>query len=270
MENALAEIQYNKESLIVQANELIRSQQDDLSLLEAKLIKLAISQISIDDNNLRTYSCNVTDLACFLDIPQDNIYRDIDDLTTSIMGKLIRIIDKTKPRKRNGQPNYHKIPWVDYCSYIDGIITIRISDKLKPYLLGLNALFTEYGYECILNLPTSYAIKLFELLKSYEYTINTYSPRFTPTNLYPHIPKENNELIFSIDYLKNYFNCGDKYPNNGHFIKWVIDSAVIRINKNQSDMKVSYRLAKEGRKIGYVLFKINAWGDSDFMDFIRK
>ena len=34
-------------------------------------------------------------------------------------------------------------------------------------------------------------------------------------------------------------------------------------------MYVSYRTAKEGRKIGYVLFKINAWKDEDFREFVR-
>ncbi len=264
------DIHYDKDALVVQANELIRSKQDELSLLEAKLVRLAISQIVMDDTDLRTYTCRITELAAFLGIPQDNIYRDIDDLTTSLMGKLIYIIDKTKPKKRNGQPNYHKFPWVDYCSYIDGVLTIRISDKLKPYLIGLDRLFTMYGYECILTLPTAPSIRLFDLLSSYESLANPYNPRNnTYTNLFPQIPRDRNELIFSVDYLREYFNCGDKYPNTSDFMKWVIDISVKGINRKSPSMKVSYRTAKEGRKIGYVLFKINAWTDKDFIDFIK-
>jgi plasmid replication initiation protein len=270
MQTALTEMQYNKEALIIQANELIRSQQDSLSLLEAKLIKLAISQICMYDTDLRTYSCHVTELAAFLEIPQDNVYRDIDILSSSILKKIIYIKDKDKPRKRNGEYNYKKFPWVDYFEYNNGIITIRLSDKLKPYLLGLNALFTEYGLKDVLFLPTANSMKLFDLLKSYEYTINTHSPRFNSASLYPQVPKANNELIFSIPYLKNYFNCEDKYPATKDFIKWVIAASVANINHNQENMRVSYRVAKEGRKIGYVLFKINAWGDSDFREFIIK
>lgn len=268
MENELSNIRYDKESLIVQANELIRSMQDDMSLLEAKLIKLVIAQIAMSDSQLMTYTCHVTALADFLEIPQDNIYRDMDTLSSSILTRRIYIKDKNKPTKKSGQPNYLKFQWVSSFKYRNGIITIRLNDELKPWLLGLHAYFTEFGYECILHLPTPNSMRLFELLKSYEYTANTYSPRYSPTKIFPHIPKEDNEIIFSIDYLKNYFNCADKYPANKDFIKWVINASVKSINCNQENMKVSYRIAKEGRKFAYVLFKINAWCDKDFMEFV--
>lgn len=271
MENGLSNIQYNRESLIVQANKILRAKQDDLTLLEAKLIKLVVSQIAMNDSDLLTYSCNVTDLASFLEIPQDNIYRDMDSLSSTILTKRIYLIDENRKYKKNGEPNYLKFQWVSSFRYNSGLITIRLNDELKPWLLGLHAAFTEYGIDCILKLPTSNSIRLLELLKSYEYTVNVYSPRYKPTTLFPHIPKDNNELIFSIDYLKNYFNCADKYHNKtSDFIKWVIDSSVKAININQENMRVSYRTVKEGRKIGYVLFKINAFADKDFIEFISK
>ena len=102
-ENALA-IKYNREYLVVQANELVRSKQDDLSLLEAKLVRLAISQVLENDTDFRTYSCNVVDLAKFLGISKDNIYRDIQDLSVNIMKKSIFIKEKEPSKK--GKQNY--------------------------------------------------------------------------------------------------------------------------------------------------------------------
>ena len=96
-ENALA-IKYNREYLVVQANELVRSKQDDLTLLEAKLIRLAISQVLENDTDFRTYSCNVVDLANFLGIDNHNIYRDIQDIARSLIKKSIFIKDKNNPR----------------------------------------------------------------------------------------------------------------------------------------------------------------------------
>lgn len=271
MENAL-EMRYEKEALVVQANELIRGLQDDYSLLEAKLIRLAISQISMEDTDLKTYTCRITDLASFLEIPQDNIYRDIEQTVDSLMKKVITIKDKSRKPKKNGEYPWKKFHWVDTCYYNSGIITLKMSSELKPYLLGLNYLFTEYGYEHILKLPTSYSIRLYELLVSYRNIINPYSASFKPTNLFPHIQKQDNELIFSIEYLKNYFNCANKYAQDRDFVKWVIKSSVNAINNKTPDsaIKVSYRTAKEGRSIGYVLFKINAWEDEDFRAFIMK
>lgn len=271
MVNAL-EMRYDKEALVVQANELIRSLQDDYSLLEAKLIRLAISQIAMEDTDLKTYTCRITDLAEFLDISQDNIYRDIESTIDSLMSKVITIKDKTKKPKRNGEYNYKKFHWVDTCFYNNGVITLKMSNELKPYLIGLNHLFTEYGYECILKLPTPYSIRLYELLVSYKNMINPYSTSYKPLNLFPQIQKDANELIFSVDYLKNYFNCADKYSQDRDFIKRVIAAAVKAINDKTPDsaIRVSYRTAKEGRKIGYVLFKINAWQDEDFRAFLTK
>lgn len=262
------EITYNESALVVQANELIRAKQDNFSLLEAKLIRLTISQIAAQDTDLLTYTCRVTELAAFLNIPSENIYRDIDSVTTGLMSKVIKVVDKTRKHKRNGEYNWKKFHWVDYCRYTEGVITIRLSEELKPYLLGLNKLFTEYGLDSILGLPTSNSIRLFELLTSHEYMVNTYAPNFSPSNPFPHIQKADNELIFSVDYLRQYFNCGDKYPLTADFLKRVIEPSVTGINK-ETVTRVSFRTAREGRKIAYVLFKVNAWGDKEFMDFLK-
>ena len=267
MEKAI-DIQYNKEAYVVQANELIRSKQDELTLLEAKLIRLAIAQILMEDTDLKTYVCKVADLANYLDMPQSNIYRALDNIASTLMRKVIKMVDKEHRPKAKGEYNYKIFHWVDYCEFKNGIITIKLSDSLKPYLIGLNELFTEYGYNSILALPTSNSIRLLELLKSYENMANIYAPNYTPSNPYPEVEKAENELIFSIEYLKEYFNCADKYPQKADFINRVIDASVKAINKKSSTHLVSYRTVKKGRSIGYVLFKSNAWKDTDFREFV--
>ena len=224
-ENASA-IKYNKDFYVIQANELVRSKQDDLTLLEAKLIRLAITQVLRDDTDLKTYSCNVVDLANFLGIDNHNIYRDIQELSKSLMKKSIFIKDKTQP-KRKGKENYRIFHWIDYVDYTDGVITFKLSDSLKPYLIGLEQLFTLYGYDAVIGLPTNYSIRLYELIASYQ----NMTVRLMPDTNYTDIPIEKNEFIFTIDWLRDYFNCNDKYPNTGDFVKRVIDGAVKAIVK---------------------------------------
>lgn len=267
MENTI-DIKYNKEALVVQANELIRSKQDELTLLEAKLIRLAISQILLEDIELKTYICKVTELAQYLEMPQSNVYRELDRITSNLMRKVISIVDKTAKPKAKGEFNYKKFHWVDYCEYNNGVITIKLSENLKPYLIGLNELFTEYGYNSILSLPTTNSIRLLELLTSYESVINTNSAAFTPYNPYPHIEKEDNELIFAIDFLKEYFNCKNKYSQTSDFVNRVINASVKAINTESKTHKVAYRVAKEGKRLAYVLFKVNAWEDQAFLNFV--
>lgn len=248
-EQAVA-IRYSKEYSIVQANELVRSKQDELSLLEAKLIRLAIAQVLQEDTDFKTYTCNVVDLARFLGISKDNIYRDIQDLSLNLMKKSIFIRDNN-PRKGN-KKNYKIFHWIDYIEYKDGTITFKLSESLKPYLLGLEELFTRYSYEALIDLPTNYSIRLYELLASWQNT----TFRNVPKTNYTDIPIEYNEFIFTIDYLREYFNCSDKYPNTGDFIINVIDKAVKAIEKN-TFMKVSYRKVKQGRSISHIVFKLN-------------
>ena len=262
-ENAIA-IKYNKDFYVIQANELVRSKQDDLTLLEAKLIRLAITQVLRDDTDLKTYSCNVVDLANFLGIAKDNIYRDIQDLSKSLMKKSIFIKDKTQP-KRKGKENYKIFHWIDYVDYTDGVITFKLSDSLKPYLIGLEQLFTLYGYDAVIGLPTNYSIRLYELIASYQ----NMTVRLMPDTNYTDIPIEKNEFIFTVDWLRDYFNCNDKYPNTGDFVKRVIDGAVKAIVKNTL-MRLSYRTVKKGRSITHIVFKLNEWTNQDFTDYVKQ
>ena len=90
-----------------------------------------------------------------------------------------------------------------------------------------------------------------------------------PDTNYTDIPIEKNEFIFTIDWLRDYFNCNDKYPNTSDFIKRVVDSAVKAIVKNTL-MRVSYRTVKKGRSITHIIFKLNDWSDQDFTNYMRK
>lgn len=67
----------------MQANELLRSKQSDLTLMESKLIRLAVSQIMKGDKDLRTYKVNVSQLAEFLEVPKTNVYRSMQDINTA-------------------------------------------------------------------------------------------------------------------------------------------------------------------------------------------
>lgn len=248
------ELRLNKEYLVIQANNLVRSKQDDLSLLEAKIIRLAIAQIIKNDDKINAYSCGIVELANFLGLARQNIYRDIQDISKSLIKKSI-FIKEDKPN-RKGEYNYKIFHWVDYIEYKDGIITFKISDSLTPYLIGLEELFTAYSYDAVIDLPTNYAIRLYELLVSW---VN--SPiRSKIKDNYTKEQIADNEYIFTIDYLREYFNAKDKYPNTGDFIKYIIDNSIKAINE-KTFMTVSYRQIKQGRKIAYVVFKLNDYKD---------
>ena len=246
-------IKYNKNYYVIQANELVRSKQDELSLLEAKLVRLAIAQVLKDDEDLKTYTCNISLLADFLGISSQNIYRDVQDLSVKLMKKSIFI--RSKESNKQGKQNYKILHWVDYIEYKNGVITFKLSEHLKPYLVGLNELFTRYGYEEILKLPTNYSIRLYELL--YSYANMSFIEGFK-SYTYEDIKLEKNEVCFTIDYLREYFNCQDKYPNTGDFIKRVVGAGIQDINEN-TVYPCEYRTVRKHNKITHIIFTIGDW-----------
>ena len=234
-ENGIA-IRYSKDFNIVQANELLRSKQSDLTLMESKLIRLAVSQIMKGDKDLRTYKVNVSQLAEFLEVPKTNVYRSMQDINISLMQRVIFIRDK---------------------EYKDGTLTYRLSDELKPYLIGLSEMFTLYSYDSIIKLPTNYSIRLFELLTSWVNIII----KGENTPAFPDISTDPDEIVLAIDYLRDFFDCNDKYKSAGDFVRNVIEVNLGFINQ-YTNLKVSFRKHKKGRSISHVIFKYeNTWNN---------
>lgn len=247
--NAIA-IRYNDDFAVVQANELIRSKQDSLTLLEAKLIRIAIAQVVKEDTDLKTYTCKVTELADYLGISRSNVYRDIQKLSKSLMKKSIFIKDTSQPNKR-GKENYKIIHWIDYIEYSDGTLTFKLSENLKPYLIGLDKFFSSYGMYTLRETPSYTALRVYELLISYSNMC--IQPGANPN--YTNIPIADDEIIFTLDWLREVLNFEEIYPKNREFLLRVIEPSV-KIIRQQTFMSPTYRLVKEGRSIKYIVFKL--------------
>ena len=134
-------IDYNKNHYTVMANNIIRGKQS-MTLQEARLIRLLITQIAKDDKDFKTYKVNIQELARFLEIPDNNLYRDIRNICQSLMSRTIKI--------QNG--NQWKIfQWLQLAEYDGhGTVTLMLSNQIAPYLLQLNAWFTQYQLKNIL------------------------------------------------------------------------------------------------------------------------
>lgn len=233
--NSISEVSYNSEHQVVFANDLIRSKQEDLSLLEAKLVRLMVMQVVREDKDLKTYSCKITSLAKFLGLPKNNIYSAIKKVSKGLMKKTIEIIPEEEKYKPD--PSYKSFHWVDEADYDrnTGTITLKLSERLKPYLIGLYEKFTQYQYTEILTLSSTYAIRFYELISSFNQLI--FEKKM-----------QDKSFTLTVEYLRRYFNCENKYPNNGNFLIKVIDSAVDEMNK-KTNFLVSYERVKDGRKI---------------------
>ena len=221
-------IDYNKNHYTVMANNIIRGKQS-MTLQEARLIRLLITQIAKDDKDFKTYKVNIQELARFLEIPDNNLYRDIRNICQSLMSRTIKI--------QNG--NQWKIfQWLQLAEYDGhGTVTLMLSNQIAPYLLQLNAWFTQYQLKNILAMKSFYAIRLYELLK-----LTVGEDR-----------KKKMEYTFSVQALREYLECEHKFKQIGQFKDKILDIAVRDISE-YSEYNCTYECKKTSRSITDIIF----------------
>lgn len=226
---------YNREHYTVAANDIIKGKQE-MTLQTARLIRLLITQVVKEDKDLKTYSCRITELAEFLSVSRNNLYRDVQSICDCAM-KSVVYIGTGNPK----QP-WEILHWLSTAKYDgNGTLTLRLSDEIKPYVLELEKWFTQYQLKNILEFSSYYAIRLYELIKCRDGELN--NTQF--------------EIEFTIEELRVYLNCEKKYSVFREFRRNVIDVAVREIN-DKSDIWVNPTYKKTGRKLTSVIFETHA------------
>jgi len=151
----------NTKSVKVAKSNLLVEAHYDLSPMENKLMLLAMANIRRDQTALTEQVFEVRELCDCLGIRQENAKRDLKRLSRKLMGKQLEIRDVETDDWKLHQ-------WVSTTSVQKGKFVLKFDDSLKPYLLGLVNRFTQYQLECVLKMTSSYAIRLYELLKQVE------------------------------------------------------------------------------------------------------
>lgn len=223
---------YNKEHYTVMANDIVRGKQE-MSLQEARIIRLLITQVVKEDKDLKTYSCSIKDLATFLEIDDSNLYRDIKTICENLLQRIVRV-ESGDPKKP-----WKAFQWVQKAEYDGaGTITLMLSEQISPYVLELDRYFTQYQLENVLYMNSFYAIRLYELLRADCYTLSSCS----------------NE--YSVNFLRTFFSCEDKYKLYGDFKRRVLEVAVKEINSKADIEIINMNEYKTGRRITSVEFQV--------------
>ncbi|MDL2234271.1 replication initiation protein [Ruminococcaceae bacterium OttesenSCG-928-L11] len=225
-------VNYASNHYTVMANDVIRGKQE-MTLQEARIIRLLITQVVKEDKDLKTYVMNINDLAKFLNIPKSNLYRDIYNICDSLLQRVVRI------GSGDARDSWTKFQWIQLARYDGhGNITLMLSEQIKPYVIELEKYFTQYKLENILEMNSFYAIRLYELLKCDDFT-------------------NGDTMEYSIDFLRQFFDCEDKYKPFNDFKKRVIDISIKEINA-KSDIEIrNLEYVKEGRRVTALRFELH-------------
>lgn len=214
---------------VVKSNELIQRTRYDLTVIEQKIVLRLIQMIKPDDKEFQTYYFSIKDFCdlCGFDNRSGGIY-------TLIKTSLKNLRDKSFWMRQGNKEVL--CAWVSKASIEDnsGIVEIRLDEDLKPYLLELQKNFTVYSLYYILAMKSKYAIRLYELLKSYEYK---------------------GKFEIDIDELKINLSA-TTYDRWVDLKRFVIEKSIFEINK-YSDLNVRYLFKKKGRMVKYLIFIIS-------------
>jgi len=212
--------------IVVKHNDLIEAIYKMTSAQNKLLVKLA-TEMRIEDEDFKVHTFRAQDLLRELGLGEGNH----DDLKKAVQGLVYApmIIPKEK-----SEMYATPVSVAEY--YENGIVELSIDPKLKPYYLQLKNKFTAYEAKYYYVLSSTYAQRLYELLKQYESA---------------------GERTMEIAYLRELFVLGNKYERYFDFKKNIVEFAVKQINKN-TDLKISYTEYKHGKRVHALIFKIKS------------
>ena len=220
----------NEENYVVMSNDLIKGK-SNLSLNELKLLRMTIMQVMKEDTDFLTYQVSIVELAKSLGIARQNLYVEVMEMCKHLMQEIVFIGDGNPKHK------WEMFQWCSKCRYNDGIITIKLHEDLKPYLLELKKHYTQYVLQDILLLKTVYSVRMYELIVE-EMKSRVYADKIATVEL-------------SIDTIRKATNTEDKYEQTAMLKVRVIDSSIAEINEKLG-YHITYVPIKRSRKIvGY-------------------
>ncbi len=218
-------VEKNKEKLVVvKHNDLIKSAYK-LSLIESRIVLSCIAQVNSKGtiSHLDKFSVSVEDIADLLEAGDDsNMYVNLKSALVRLSERWVTFIE---PSSRSGERNTRWVHSVDYVPQ-SGCIDLFFAPFIIPFLSEIKDNFTQYKLEHVLNLKSSYGVRLYEILKS----------------------SMSNEITLTVEWLKETLELPSAYQRIDHLKDRVLNPAVNEINK-KTDMTVSYEQIKSGRNI---------------------
>ena len=227
----------DEEEVVVKANQLVMGQ-IDWSLWEYRVFVAHVAQIKKEDTGFEKQRVHVRELRDMTKTTSQNLYERGKDLADRLTDKKIRIEDvREKGKRRYGAINVYAS-----CVYeeAEGAIVGRFTEEMRPFLLQLRKQFTMYYKRHALALSSLYAIRLYEIIKRYEYR---------------------GQFQLTVDEIRTIFNLKDKYRRFCDLKRRVIDQAKSEID-DQADVTFEYEVIREGRSPVAVDFSIRPNGNT--------
>lgn len=234
-----------KNELVVKKSEQLIYGKYKLSATAQKLVTTVIGLVQKEDEYNKEYCILAKD---FVEMSGTKT-NDRDALKNACEEIL------SKPLKISTGRGWLMANWCNDIEYVHekGIITYKVSEKLKPYIIDLKNNYLKYDLKNILPLKSEYSIRVYEWLK----------------DIYNSKQRYNKKMIeeFEIEFLRERLIIPDSYNTNNVFTR-VIDKAKQDLEK-YTDIRFNYGIAeKDGKFIKKIRFEI--YPNYDVIDEMEK
>ncbi|HDR4465221.1 replication initiation protein [Bacillus cereus group sp. MYBK249-1] len=220
------DLQIKENNIVSKSNTLIEAN-SRLNLVEQKILLCLASNIQPNDWDFKTYTFSIKHFHDLLDLNGSTKYSELSKITKELLSKVIEI--------RTGE-DLMQVSWLSSAIYNrnKGTIDMRFDPLLKPFLLELSNKFTSYRLANVIKLKSTYAIRIYELLKQYE---------------------DLKERTISLQNLRYYLDAMDIYPNYANFKQRVLNPSQKELNQ-KTDISFEFEEIKLGRKVQKIKFII--------------
>lgn len=219
-----------------QSNNFIESRFSDFTLLELKAFEYLASQTKKADikyvNNKmdKIIDVKLIDLAKMLNMQSEHMYNEISNIVDNLFNKKAGF----KFLNEHGKIVHRSSRFVNNIDYCEGVFTFRINYEVLDYFVNIKKEYTDINLKYIAALNSTYAIKLYKLLKQYQ---------------------KIKKRCFTLKDLKDQLGIIDTYKKYSHLKEKVIELAVNKINEG-TDLQIEFFEIKVGRAIDSIEFKI--------------
>jgi Initiator Replication protein len=233
--------------LVVTSNDLVLAKYN-FSLWQKRIFNYFVSQIDKDATDFTLQRIYISDLIHFFDAGDG---REVYEIIANVPKQLYNSSIKVPYISEEGHHRYGEMRIITrYTKPEDrelgnAYIEFKFNDDLKPHLLELKRRFLRYDMQNIVGLQSVHSVRMFEILKSYEYL---------------------GEVNFEVEFLKTVLELGDKYKLYADFRRYVIDKAREDLHK-YCDIFFDYHEIKKSRKVNEVVFTIRKNGGSPTENF---
>lgn len=216
--------------LVTKSNYFIMNSSYDLSLEEQKLILTLASMVQPEDEEFKPYIFRISEFMELLGVDTKTKYTEIPKITKELMKKVFEIEEGNK---------LIQIAWLSSVTYEKGtgFVELEFSPKLKPYMLKLNSMFTQYKLANILSMKSKYSPRIYEFLKCNEF-------------------KKQGYIDIEIDDLRKLLKTENIYPRFYDFKRFILEATQKELKK-LTDISFEFEEKRIGRKVTALRFYIH-------------